>query len=167
MRTALVGLLAALLAVTALTGCGADATVDEVTVSVGGVSVTLPPALSCFGPTGADQVTCAGGENDDDAPHLALAGATPLTVEVPAAVGDTPWVIVFAYTDADGEPQGDRTAVFPAAERYSYQLTPPAGAQLTRLEVQSLTAAPVEGGGVEFPAVGTWVLLFDPVSAPE
>ena len=144
-----------------LAGCSHGASVTTVTVSAGKVTVTLPVALSCTGPTGATKLTCSGGENDDNAPHLSLAPGTPLDVNVPTDVGDTPWVIVFSYVDAKGKAQGDRTPVFAAKARYSYHLTPPAGAQLTRLEVQSLIAAQAPGGGVDFPAVRTWVLLID------
>lgn len=152
---AVIGLLAA--------GCSRGASVSEVTVTVGATSVTLPAALSCYSPTGGTALDCAGGENDDSAPHLAIAPGTPLTVDVPTKVGDTPWVVVFSYIDANGEAQGDRTGVFPPKEHYSYRLVPPAGAQLSRVEVQSLTAAPGKDGGVEFPAIGTWVLVVDPV----
>lgn len=165
-----VGPVAAVLAVLllAVSACAASASVTKVTVQAGSKTVTLPAALSCVSPTGATALTCAGGENDDGAPHLALAPGTPLTVSVPDSVGNTPWVIVFSYIDAKGEQQGDRTAVFPPKKQFSYRLTPPAGAQLTRLEVQSLTAAPAPSGGIEFPAVGSWVLLIDPIggSAP-
>ena len=134
----------------------------KVTVQAGSVTVTLPTALSCTGPTGATALSCSGGEDDTGAPHLTLAPGTPLDVSVPQDVGDTPWVIVFSYTDAQGRKQGDRTPVFAAKEKYSYHLTPPKGAQLTRLEVQSLIAAQGPDGGVEFPAVRTWVLVIDP-----
>jgi len=151
---ALVGLLAA---------CSRGASVSDVTVTAGAASVTLPAALSCISPSGGTELSCAGGENDDKAPHLAISPGTPLTIEVPQKVGDTPWVVVFTYIDAQGQSQGDRTSVFSPGTQYSYRLTPPSGAQLTRIEVQSLTAAPAASGGVEFPAVGTWVLVVDPV----
>lgn len=163
LRAVAVALAAVLAAVLSVAGCSGGSTVTAVTVTAGPASVTLPAALSCVTPRGATALTCAGGENDSAAPHLALAAGTPLTVRVPPSVGSTPWVIVFSYTDAQGRPQGDRTAVFPPKQRFSYHLTPPAGAQLTRLEVQSLTAAPGADGGVDFPAVGTWVLIVDPV----
>lgn len=152
-------LLVAVLAL--LAGCSRGASVTEVTVKAGPVTVTLPVALSCAGPTGATTLTCSGGENDGNAPHLTLAPGTPLDVEVPTDVGNTPWVIVLSYIDAKGKAQGDRTPVFAAKARFSYHLIPPAGAQLTRLEVQSLIAAQAAGGGVDFPAVRTWVLLID------
>ena len=152
-------LLAGLLAL--LAACSPSASVQKVTVRAGSVTVTLPTALSCAGPTGATALTCHGGEDDADAPHLTLAPGTPLDVSVPQDVGDTPWVIVFSYLDAKGKTQGDRTPVFAAKEKYSYHLTPPKGAQMTRLEVQSLIAAQGPDGGVEFPAVRTWVLVID------
>jgi hypothetical protein len=146
-----------------LAACSKGASVSGVTVTAGSASVTLPAAMSCISPSGGTELSCAGGENDDGAPHLAISPGTPLTIDVPQKVGDTPWVVVFSYVDAQGETQGDRTTVFSPGEHYSYRLTPPAGAQLTRVEVQSLTAAPAAGGGVEFPAVGTWVMVVDPV----
>lgn len=154
---AVIGLLAS--------GCSAGASVSDVTVTVGAASVTLPAALSCFGPAGSTELSCAGGENDDGAPHLAISPGTPLTIDVPQKVGDTPWVVVFSYVDAEGQEQGDRTPVFSPGKQYSYRLAPPAGAQLTRVEVQSLTAAPGKDGGVEFPAIGSWVLVVDPVGS--
>lgn len=152
-------LLISLLALVAACSRGPDVT--DVTVTVGETAVVLPAALTCITPTGATELACAGGDNDDEAPHLAVAPGTPLTISVPRSVGDTPWVVVFSYTDAAGQPQGDRTAVFSPEQHYTYQLTPPDGAQLHRLEVQSLTAAPGNDGGIEFPVVGSWVLLVD------
>ncbi len=153
----------------ALSACAGGSDVTQVTVTAGPAKIALPAALSCVSPPGATTLSCAGGDNDKTAPHLALAPGTPLTVQVPTAVGNTPWVIVFSYVDAQGKQQGDRTAVFPPKKQFSYHLTPPSGAQMTRLEVQSLTAAPGPDGGVEFPAVGSWVLIIDPVggSQPE
>jgi hypothetical protein len=157
-----------------LAGCsGGDSDVSKVTVQAGPVTVTLPVALSCSPSTGSEnaagpttstaptELTCSGGQTDAGAPHLPLAPGTPVDVSVPKAVGDTPWVIVFTYLDAKGAKQGDRSPVFPAGQRFSYHLQPPAGVQLTRLEVQSLIAAQAPGGGVEFPAVRTWVLVID------
>ncbi len=157
--------LAVLVLALALAGCSRDTAVTAVTVSAGPVSVALPVSASCAAPSGATELTCRGDENDAGAPHLALAPGTPLAISVPSDVGDTPWVIVFSYRDAQGrQQQGDRTPVFPAKQRYSYDLKPPKGAQLTRLEVQSLIAAPTRDGGVEFPAVRTWVLVIDPAT---
>lgn len=146
----------------ALAACSGTEPTDAVTVTAGETSVVVPAALSCYAPSGGTELACAGGENDDDAPHLALAPGTPLTVTVSRTVSDTPWVIVFASVDAQGQPQSDRTAVFAPQKQTSYRLEPGAGVQLTRLEVQSLTAAPSDNGGVEFPAIGTWVLVIDP-----
>lgn len=147
---------------TLIAGCASSGHVQQVTVTAGSATVTLPAALTCATTPDGSGLMCDDGENDDDAPHLRLAPGTPLDISVPTAVGDTPWVIVFAYRDAKGAAQKDRTAVFPAKDRYSYHLTPPSGAQLTRLEVQSLYAAPATDGSLEFPAVQTWVLVIDP-----
>jgi len=166
-----------------LAGCsGGGSDVSKVTVQAGPVTVTLPVALSCSPSTGSagpttstassgaagptrstapSELICSGGETDQDAPHLQLAPGTPVDVSVPQDVGDTPWVIAFTYLDSKGEKRGDRSPVFPAGQRSSYHLQPPAGVQLTRLEVQSLIAAQAPGGGVEFPAVRTWVLVID------
>lgn len=154
-------LLAVLLLLVAGCSRGAPA-VQQVTVRAGTVSVTLPIAMSCSGPTGATALTCTGGETDKGAPHLRLAPGTPLDIDVPKDLGDTPWVVAFTYTDSAGQKKGDRSPVFAAGEQFSYHLQPPAGAQLTRLEVQSLIAAQAPSGGVEFPAVATWVLVIDP-----
>lgn len=174
-RWGVVALLVA--AVLALAGCsGGGSEVSAVTVTAGPVTVTLPVALSCSSSTGSAgasttaatpssaprELTCSGGETDEGAPHLQLAPGTPVDVSVPKAVGDTPWVIAFAYQDKAGAKQADRSPVFAAGQQFSYHLQPPAGAQLTRLEVQSLIAAQAPGGGVEFPAVRTWVLVIDP-----
>lgn len=142
-----------------LTGCSR---VDAVTVTAAGTSVALPAALTCFAPSGSTELSCAGGESDDGAPHLTLAAGTAVDVAVPESVGDTPWVIVFSSIGPDGTARDDRTAVFPPKDRYSYRLDPGPAVQLTRLEVQSLTAAPAAGGGLEFPATNTWVLIIDP-----
>ncbi|OJV23224.1 MAG: hypothetical protein BGO26_09925 [Actinobacteria bacterium 69-20] len=157
----------AIVLLVALSACAGGGDVTQVTVTAGPATIALPAALSCVSPRGATTLSCAGGDNDKTAPHLALAPGTPLTVQVPTAVGNTPWVIVFSYVDAQGKQQGDRTAVFPPKKQFSYRLTPPSGAQMTRLEVQSLTAAPGPDGGVEFPAVGSWVLIIDPVGGSQ
>lgn len=161
-RTAMAAVAAAL----ALVSCSAGddpAAVEEVTVTAAGTSVTLPAAISCIAPAGANELSCVGGDNDDTAPHLAVGPDVPLEVAVPPAVADTPWVIVFSYIDADGVQQGDRTRVFPAGEEDAFTLTLPAGAQLTRLEVQSLFVSQDGGTGeITFPAIGTWVLLVGP-----
>lgn len=160
-RRVVATLVAAVLSL-ALAACSSDEPSDAVTVTAGETSVALPAALSCYAPTGSTELSCAGGENDDAAPHLALAPGTPLTVTVSRTVSDTPWVIVFASVDAEGQAQSDRTKVFAPETQTSYRLEPGPGVQLTRLEVQSLTAAPSDNGGVEFPAIGTWVLVIDP-----
>lgn len=145
-------------------GCSADSGVDKVTVSAGSASITVPAALSCSQTSNDKGMLCDDPQTDAKAPHLHLAPGTPLTIRVPKAVGDTPWVVVFSYTDKGGTERGDRTPVFAPKKKFDYTLTPPKGAQLTRLEVQSLYATPTPSGGVEFPAVKTWVLLIDPIS---
>ncbi len=163
-RPVIRALAVALALLLALVGCSRDSGVDQVTVEAGPTSITVPTALSCSTTPDGGGMLCDGGETDDDAPHLSLGPGTPLTVKVPEKVGDTPWVIVFSYTDADGDTHGDRTSVFPPKDRYSYHLETPKGAQLTRLEVQSLYATPGQDGQVEFPAVQTWVVVVDPLT---
>ena len=134
-------------------------------MTAGQTSVTVRAALWCTtdDSDAADPaLTCSGGEDDSGAPHLKMARGAPLDVKVPQEVSSAPWVIVFAYNDTSGAAHGDRTQVFAPNAQVDYTLQPPTGAQLTRVEVQVLTAAPATGGGVEYPATQTWVLLVDP-----
>lgn len=154
--------------VATLSGCGSGrgdgssaTSQGEVAVTVGDQTVPLPPALACFQPTKGSDISCAGGEDDDAAPHLVIPPGEPVQIDVAASVQEKPWVVVISYIDGDGQQQGDRTGIFPPDTASSYLLQLGDADQLQRIEVQTLTAAPTQDGSYEFPATGTWVLVVD------
>lgn len=79
-----------------------------------------------------------------------------MEISVPESVSAAPWAVVFSYRDSGGSAEGARSPIFTPGTTQSWVLKPPAGAQLTRVEVQNLTT-----NGVDYPAFRTWVLLVD------
>lgn len=147
----------------ALVACSSGPDVDDVTVTAGGQDIVIPAALMCYQPGENEDLRCAGGEVSDTTPRISLEAGSPIQVQVPQQVGSMPWLVLFAYTDSEGVEQGERSQLFEANTTWEYEITPEIGAELTRLEVQTLTAAPGAAGGVEFPVVGSWVLLIDTI----
>lgn len=148
-----------------LTACseGADQAgtrmTGDVTVTIGTTTAELQQQMACWVDDAGDALNCAAVSGT--APEVALTPGTALDVDVSDRVGNAPWVLVFQYLDDSGDAQNGRTSVFPAGERFSYRLVPPPHAQLTRLEVQTLTVAPTDDGGVDFPATGSWAINFN------
>lgn len=136
-----------------LAGCGGAP--PEVTFTAGGASAVARPTQYCED----DFVTC---RNDATAPvTLAVPAGTPLQVDVPGAIADTPWQVVFSYRSDTGEQVDERSAVLAAGETDSYLLELPAGARLLLAQVQQYGPPPVVNdttGEIEFPIRSSWVL---------
>lgn len=154
--TALIGSLAA--AAVLLTGC----TVPRPVVTFYGnrTAVNADAALWCDADAKTLTLSCPAGEDVGKEAHLTLAAGQPLQINVPTEIGDTPWVVVFEYTDRAGKAQTGRTEIF-TDNRLSYTLPSlGGGVQLTRVEIQSgLVPALDSTGATVFGATRTWVLV--------
>jgi hypothetical protein len=126
-------------------------------------AVNVQPALWCHVDTAALTVSCPATPDPADDGHLTMAPAQPLQINVPTEIGDDPWLVAFAYTDAAGKTQTGRTEVFTDG-RLAYTLESlPTTAQLTRVEVQSgLLPTQAADGSTVIAASRTWVLLVSP-----
>lgn len=134
-------------------GCGSDGP-PEVTFAAGDATAVATPTQYCED----DFVTCS---NDAAAPvDLAVPAGTPLVVEVPQAVRETPWQLVYSYRDGAGEQVDERSTVL--VDQPGFTLELPADARLLVAQVQQYGPPPVvnpETGEVEFPIRSSWVLL--------
>ena len=145
-----------------LVGCTAP--LPEVTFYGNGVAEDSAPGLWCRVNAAATAVACSVDRGDTGAAELSLGAGQGVVVNVPVGISDTPWTIVFRYTDAAGTEVDARTALFGAGELTAYELRPPAADdQLTRVEVQSgLTLVAGEAGGVDVAVLRSWVLVVRP-----
>ena len=140
-----------------LAGCAAEEPPPpQVTFAAGEASMVARPAQYCD-----VQVTeCV---TDVAAPvRLAVPPGTPLQVTVPPEIAQTPWQVVFSYTDATGAPVDERSPVFAPDERSAWTLELGAPqARLVTAEVQqygSPTEPDPRTGEREFPIRASWVL---------
>lgn len=142
------------LAVLLLAGCGSDAP-PQVTFTAGGATVVAAPTQYCDD----DFVTC---RNDATAPvDLAVPPGTPLVIDVPESIAETPWQVVFTYRDSAGEPVDQRSPVLVDRSSYTLELPTPQDRLLTA-QVQQYGPPPEinpETGEAEFPIGASWVLL--------
>jgi Protein of unknown function (DUF2771) len=136
-------------------GCGSDGP-PRVSFEAGTSSVQAGPAQYC----NLEFTDC---RNDAAAPvELPVPPGTPLQIEVPGDIADTPWQIVFTYRDATGALADGRSPVFPPTERsdYTLQLPTPADRLLTA-QVQQYGPPPQanpDTGEIEFPIRASWVV---------
>ncbi len=151
-------LLAVPVAALLLAGCG---TADpppppQVTFAAGAASVVARPAQYCD----VEMRQCL---TDVAAPvRLAVPAGTPVQVTVPPDIAQTPWQVVFSYTDAAGTPTDERSPVFTPGARsdWTLQLGTPE-ARLLTAEVQQYGPPPQpnpQTGEMEFPIRASWVL---------
>ncbi|MGI9001040.1 MAG: DUF2771 family protein [Pseudonocardia sp.] len=148
-------LVPAAVAVLLVAGCGSDAP-PEVRFAAGDASVGARPAQYC-------DLKLTDCRSDTTAPvTLAVPPDTPLRIEVPDAVAETPWVVVFSYRNASDEQVNQRSPLFTAGARTEYALElPTAQDRLLTAEVQQLGPPPqanAKTGAIEFPTRATWVL---------
>ncbi len=101
----------------------------------------------------------------DDIPRLALKSGDHVQINVPAAIGDTPWWVYFRYLTADGTLADGRTPLF-SDGRLAYTLSPLTPQdQLTYVEVQSdFVPGLDEEGAVTIRPTHRWLLLIDPLT---
>lgn len=154
--------LTACLAIGALLLSGCTRPLPTVSFLGNGTLVSAPPVFWCAADSDAEAVDCLANRSDDIAPRLALGPGQGVSVNVPAAVGLAPWVVVFRYRTAAGVEEELRSELFSSDARLQYELRLPAATdQLVRVEVQSgltpMTAG--SGTGVDYAALRTWVVL--------
>ena len=145
---------------------GCDAPRPDVTFFGNRTAVQTAPTQWCDVDEAAATVSCADA-GVDDVPRLSLKLGQQVQINVPEAVGSTPWTVYFRYLDAEGELADGRSEVFSDGRlAYTLQTLAPED-QLTYVEVQSaFVLVPGEQGGVDFAATRAWRLLIHPLPAP-
>lgn len=164
-RRRLAAAMAAGVGVVVLSSCTAP--YPDVSFFGNGAGVRTAPSLWCATNTAEGRLDCAVSRADDQAPTLDLAAGQGVSINVPAAVGNAPWVVLFRYVDAAGKVQEARGQVFAGGQTQQYLLQPPELTdQLSRVEVQSgLTPMGTDSGkGVDYAALRTWVLIVTPTA---
>lgn len=147
-----------------LAGCQAPR--PDVTFFGYGTAVHTAPTRWCDVDEAASTVSCTEA-SVEDVPRLSLKPGQQVQINVPEAVGSTPWAVYFRYLDAKGELADGRSEVLTDG-RLAYTLRTLAPEdQLTYVEVQStFVLVPGEQGGVDFAATRAWLLLIDPLPGP-
>ena len=147
-----------------LAGC--DAPRPDVTFFGNHTAVQTAPTHWCDVDEAASTVSCTE-TGIADVPRLSLKPGQQVQINVPEAVGSTPWAVYFRYLDAKGGLADGRSEVFSDGRlAYTLQTLAPED-QLTYVEVQSaFVLVPGEQGGVDFAATRAWLLLIDPLPAP-
>jgi len=154
---------AVLLVGVVLAGC--EAPRPDVTFFGNRSAVQTAPTHWCDVDETASTVSCTE-TAVEDVPRLSLRPGQQVQINVPGAVGSTPWTVYFRYVDAKGELADGRSEVF-SDGRLAYTLQPLTPQdQLTYVEVQSaFVLVPGDQGGVDFAATRAWLLLVDPLPA--
>lgn len=146
-----------------LAGCTAPRPV--VTFYGNRTAVTVEAELWCPVDLAALTVSCPPNPDTTKDGHMAMRSGQSLQVNVPGAVGSTPWVVVFQYKDAAGKAQNGRSEVI-TDDRLSYTLRLPGpGDQLNRVEVQAGLVPTLDSSGRAMITVSrTWVLVVAPAA---
>lgn len=148
----------------ALTAC--EAPRPDVTFYGNRTAVETGPTRWCEVDLTAQSVACTEAA-EQDIPTLALRPGQSVQINVPGAVGTTPWAVYFRYRNADGALADGRTEIFTDG-RLAYTLRPFTDLdQLVYVEVQS--GFILMGGaesGVDFAATHSWLLLINPEEPP-
>jgi hypothetical protein len=147
-----------------LTAC--DAPRPDVTFFGNGTAVETGPTRWCQIDEAAATLGCTE-TPPDELRRLTLKPGGQVQVNVPSAIGATPWQVYFRYLDAAGKLADGRTEIF-SDGRLAYTLYPfTAQDRLTYVEVQSgFVLTPGAQGGVDFAATRAWLLLIDAPAAP-
>jgi len=117
-----------------LAGC--EAPRPDVTFFGNRSAVQTAPTHWCDVDETASTVSCTE-TAVEDVPRLSLRPGQQVQINVPGAVGSTPWTVYFRYLDAKGELADGRSEVF-SDGRLAYTLQPLTPEdQLTYVEVQS------------------------------
>lgn len=131
-------------------------------------AVTIEPELWCTVNSTALTVDCPPGAQDTgNDGTLTMGPDKALQINVPGEVAGAPWFVTFAYRDAAGKVQTERSQVI-SDHRLSYTL--PArgpGTQLIRAEVDSgLVPTLAKDGSTVINASRVWVLSISPKAVP-
>lgn len=131
-------------------------------------AVTVEPELWCTINSTALTVDCPPGAQDTgNDGTLTMGPDKSLQINVPGQVAEAPWFVTFAYRDAAGKVQTERSPVI-SDNRLSYTL-PSRGpkTQLIRVEVDSgLVPTQAADGSTVINAARVWVLAINPKAAP-
>jgi Protein of unknown function (DUF2771) len=143
-----------------LTAC--EAPRPDVTFYGNRAAVNTAPTRWCEVDDTAQFVSCTE-TPADQLPRLTLRPGDSVQINVPSAVGDSPWAAYVRYLDEDGELADGRTEIFTDG-RLAYTVHPPSERdQLVAVEVRSdFVLTPGEQGAVDFAAKHSWLLLIDP-----
>jgi hypothetical protein len=146
-----------------LTAC--EASKPEVTFYGNRTAVNTGPTRWCEVDVGAQQVNCTE-TPADEVVRLEIGKGRPVQINVPGAIGGTPWAVYFRYLNRNGTLADGRSQIF-ADGQLAYTLEPFSDQdQLVYVEVQS--GFVLTGGaqsGVDFAVTKSWLLLIDPPSA--
>lgn len=139
-----------------LTSCATEQPPPQVTFAAGAANAVARPAQYC-------DLALTECTTDVAAPvSLAVPPGTPLQVTVPPEIAETPWQVVYSYTDGTGQPVDERSPVFGPDERGAWTLQLPAPpARLLTAEVQQYGPPPqvnAQTGEDEYPIRASWVL---------
>lgn len=145
-----------------LTGCTAPH--PSVTFYGDRAAVTVEPELWCEVNTTALTVDCPpDAENTGNDGVLTMGTDQSLQINVPGEIADAPWFVTYAYRDAAGKVQTERSAVI-SDGRLSFTLPSRGpGTQLIRAEVDSgLVPTQAKDGSTTINASRVWVLSVTP-----
>ena len=153
-------------AVICLTLTACTAPLPEVTFYGNRNAVATEPTRWCTVDITAQQVSCTQTETDQ-VERLSLRPGQPVQINVPAAVGDQPWVVYFRYRNGQGQLRDGRSEIFTDG-RLAYTLRPFNDEdELVYVEVQSglVLMAGTDTSNVDIAASQGWLLLIDPVES--
>ena len=155
--------------VPAIIGCcltlsACQAPPPDVTFYGNRTAVQTAPTRTCELDEAAATIGCPD-TNPDDLPRLPLRRGDSVQINVPAAIGDTPWWVYFRYLDAEGTLSDGRTEAFTDG-RLAYTLRPfGTEDQLVSVEVQdNFVLVAGADGGVDFVPARGWQLLIEPAA---
>ena len=155
------GLVAAVVAGSLLLA-GCEAPRPDVTFYGNSTAVETGPTRWCDVDVTAQQVNCVE-TAEQDVERLSLRPGQSVQINVPSAIGDTPWAVYFRYRDAGGELQDGRSEIFTDGQLAYTLRTFDEQDQLVYVEVQSgFILMGGEDSAVDFAATQSWLLLIDP-----
>ena len=154
----------AVLACLTLAAC--DAPRPDVTFYGNRTAVESAPTQWCVVNAAADDVNCDQAA-EEDVERLTFGRGQAVQINVPGAVGDSPWAVYFRYLDEAGALKDGRSEIFTDG-LLAYTLRPFSEQdQLVYVEVRGgLVLVPGEASGVDYAFTQSWLLLIDPEEAP-
>jgi len=156
-----VGVVAAVVAGSLLLA-GCEAPRPDVTFYGNRTAVETGPTRWCDVDVTAEQVNCVE-MAEQDVERLSLRPGQSVQINVPSAIGDTPWAVYFRYLDAGGDLQDGRSEIFTDGQLAYTLRTFDEQDQLVLVEVRSgFILMGGQDSGVDFAATHSWGLLIDP-----